>query len=417
MKKNVLILSMFLTFGFLTSCSDDSESTPTLSLEKTVYSLLADGDVEVVLNASAPAIEDVNVSFNLVGEAVEGEDYQISAQEFLIKKGESSAIVTISAFENYEADKSIVIKLNTTPGYGLGANQQSVIAVDAKEKIIFSFTQQYSVLTQTVEVELEVKTLNGTFISTEELRIAFIVDETSTGIEGEHYSIEGDVSEFVFAPGTSKATVTVNYLKADPEKDLVIFKIGDLGIGFIPGEYIKTNVKVYGPTTLGKLFGKWKFESMVNKDWFASAVYPASDADGLPSNNTDADILEFIIGENATLKPTMTGDLGKYFRESTLEFVEERQEVYQYSGFPPKRANITVMKMSKANVAFSSTDVNERETFIGFRILEDGETLEVTVYDYEPTEFLIDTYNSAKTWSDPAMAYYQMYFNFKKVNE
>jgi hypothetical protein len=174
-------------------------------------------------------------------------------------------------------------------------------------------------------------------------------------------------------------------------------------------------VEANGQTILSKLSGKWKFDSMVNKDWFSKLVYPTSDADNLPKNNTEIDILEFVVGENATLKPIMTGDLSKYFRECTLEFIQERQEVYQHTVWPPKRANIMIMKMSSANVAFSSVNIDEREAFIGFRILEDGETLEVIVYDYEPTEFLIETYNSAKTWSDPAMAYFQMYFNFKKV--
>ena len=419
MKKTLLILSMFLTLGMLSSCSDDDDTvkTPTLSFAAPNYVLSADGEIDVILTASSPVLENTTVDFNLLGEAVEDEDFQLSAKSFEFKKGDASAKITIKSFENYEANRSIIIKLITTPGYDMGDIQQTIVGVTSKEKVIYSFAKEYLNLTETVTVELDLKTLKGKFNGAEEVKIPFTIDAASTGVESEHYSIEGDAKEFVFAPGESTASITINFIKAEADKDLLVLNIGDLGAGYVLGNYVKTNVKIYGPTTFGKMFGKWEFVEMINKDWLPNNCFSVEDGQNLPFNNTKADILEFIAGENASLKPTMTGDLSKYFRDCTVEYVEERKERFQYTGYPPMREKITVLKMSKANVAFSATDISERETLIGFRVLDEGETLEVTVFDYEPTEFLVASYKDMIDYATPTMLYYGMYFKFKKVNE
>ena len=52
----------------------------------------------------------------------------------------------------------------------------------------------------------------------------------------------------------------------------------------------------------------------------------------------------------------------------------------------------SMLELSQANVNFSGTNEKLRAVQVGFRLLDDKETLEVTVLDYEPTDFLYDTY-------------------------
>ena len=53
-----------------------------------------------------------------------------------------------------------------------------------------------------------------------------------------------------------------------------------------------------------------------------------------------------------------------------------------------------------------------------FRLLEDNETLEVTVFDYEPTDFLYNTYKDLAAWSGEGefpMEMHMIRYHFTKV--
>lgn len=423
MKKLLLFfMASIVTMGGFISCSnDDDVSNPTLSLDKKVYTLSAEEGLDVVLTASAAVKEDLTVPFTLSGSAVEDEDFTLSADHFVIKAGEKSAKITVTPKDNFEADRSIVLKLsNTIAGFDMGVNSTTVITVEPKETIIYSFSTDYYVMTQSVDVTLEIKGMNGDYVPTEDMHIPFVVDEASTALKGTHFTMEDDATEFVILKGEKKAVVRINYVLNEQDKNKLVLKVGDLSKRFIPGDFDEAHVKVYGPTTIGKLFGKWAYDSFVNKEWLETNVYPSSDVENLPENNTSADVIEFTTGEKDALKVTMTGDLNKYFRDCTLEYVGEELERYQESGYPPKKANITFMTMSNANVNFAIKDVTEQAAKIGFRVLEDNETLEVSIVEYAPTEFLVETYTMMKQYSnegDIPMRYYPLRFYFTKVNE
>ena len=118
----------------------------------------------------------------------------------------------------------------------------------------------------------------------------------------------------------------------------------------------------------------------------------------LPRNNSSADILEFKEGK---LIPHLQGDLANYFREATVTFLRERSLWLneQSNGGRPPEVTASEMQLSAANVNFSATSTKVRPARISFRILEDNETLEVSIYDYEPTDFLYDTYNIVKDYT------------------
>ncbi|MFR7811787.1 MAG: hypothetical protein ACLU4N_22475 [Butyricimonas faecihominis] len=65
----------------------------------------------------------------------------------------------------------------------------------------------------------------------------------------------------------------------------------------------------------------------------------------------------------------------------------------------PPQVTVSMMNLSQANVNFSGVNEKLRSVQVGFRLLEDNETLEVTVFDYEPTDFLYNTYKDLAAWS------------------
>ena len=110
-------------------------------------------------------------------------------------------------------------------------------------------------------------------------------------------------------------------------------------------------------------------------------------------------------------------------RENRLDraaFLKE-QLVYLYEfggiGRPPQ-VTVSMMNLSQANVNFSGVNEKLRSVQVGFRLLEDNETLEVTVFDYEPTDFLYNTYRDLAAWSGEGefpMEMHMIRYHFTKV--
>ena len=116
----------------------------------------------------------------------------------------------------------------------------------------------------------------------------------------------------------------------------------------------------------------------------------------------------------------MTGDVKNYFREATLTNLGEVDErLQEVAGFPTPKVKMQLVKLSALNVSFSATTTNVRAGELGLRVFtENGkEILEVTVRDYEPTNFLTNTYKMYKTFGDvPAMKSMPIRYHFERVN-
>lgn len=130
-------------------------------------------------------------------------------------------------------------------------------------------------------------------------------------------------------------------------------------------------------------------------------------------------MLEFVNG-GKQLKIHATGDMTKYFRDCDVKFLREQQlYLYEFAtvGAPP-RVTVSMLELSQANVNFSSTQKKLRAAQVGFRLLEDNETLEVTVLDYEPTDFLYDTYKGLADYTEEGdfpMDMHMVRYYFTKV--
>ena len=72
------------------------------------------------------------------------------------------------------------------------------------------------------------------------------------------------------------------------------------------------------------------------------------------------------------------------------------------------------MELSNVNVTFSDNQTDIRPARVGFRVLDNGKTLEVHIVDFEPVDFLQDTYAD---WGDEIAYFYRMRYLFTKVEE
>jgi calx-beta domain len=419
MKRIVFLLSWFVLLGTLMSCSDDNDDVnpPALSFAQSVYTLSADASLVVELQASAAATQNTSVSFTISGTAREGIDYTISAKEFNLKAGETKAQIVITPKDNYTPDMQILLELNAVGGFELGKVKITTITVETKDKIVYSFVTDYHVLAGEVTIEAELKTPDGlAYIATEDIHLPFTISPASTAVKGENFDVEGNVTEFVIPAGKKNASVKLNFLKQENGKDELVLELDNPGEKFMLGNYGKTTIKVYGPTTVGKLFGKWAFKSCdsfegLKKDY--EGLVSASDFTHMPTNNLLTDTLEFIAGDENKLKLHVTGDMKNYFRDCELVYVCDTTVRTGLS----TRVVYSLIEMSKVNVSFSASTVNERKAQVGFRILEDEKTLEVTVFDYAPVDFFMEIYDFFKDDPQALMWDAKIQYIFSLVEE
>ena len=98
---------------------------------------------------------------------------------------------------------------------------------------------------------------------------------------------------------------------------------------------------------------------------------------------------------------------------------EEEEYLYEMGDNPPFQSVLT-MEMSEANVNYSVTSTKIRKAQIGFRLLDGGNTLELRVFDYEPTDFLQKTYQYRSTSSafskEPMKRDFTLVFKFVREN-
>lgn len=414
------VFTAFLTLSAgLVSCSK-KDATPDLSIafERVSYSIPQSGEVVMKLVATAPLPTETSIPFTLTGDAVKGTDYEIAAESFVFAAGTNVAEVKVNVKPSFDKTKSLKAALGALPyGIRLGNIQFTEVSIEAKDVILYSFEYQNQTMTATAEITMTLESGAGSYIPDKEIRIPVVLAEGTTAVEGRNFSFAGP-KEFVIPVGKSKGTITLNLIKQEAGKDIIVLKPAALNNHFAAGNFAKTKISIFG-SSYDKLKGTWKYKGFTNFSWLVdNTSFYNDDPAAFPSKNTDQDLLIF---SDAGLKVQMTGDVKNYFRDATVTNLGEITERLQEApGFPPPRVKIQLVKLSALNVSFSATKPKVRAGELGLRVFMDGtkEILEVTVRDYEPTDFLTNTYLDFINYGDiPIMATMPIRYQFERVIE
>ncbi len=426
MMRNIVILftSLILSVCFWACQNDDNEvKGPQLAFSKLIYTLDPEKPLEIEVQTSEPVQSNTSVKFNVLGAAVQGEEYELSAQEFIIPAGDTAACITVVPKNNFEDGKTIKLELYPIEGYALGEYNFTLIEILSKGQLICSFKETDYTLPGEVEIRMDVKDANtGKYFSAStDTRIPFIVGENSTAIEHVHYEfVDNPNKEFVIPAKKSYGTIKIKYLKQEEDRKTFFLLLPEGSDRFLPGDNDQTEIYVHGPTTLARIEGKWAFKELTTIDYLIeNSWYGGEELEHMPENNLPTDMLEFTDG-GTRLKVHATGDIAKYFKDCNVEFLSEKliylNELRQ--GITVPQVAASMMKLSEANVNFSSVNQKIRSVQIAFRLLTDDETLEVTVFDYEPTDFYYNTYeaNADPTWGEEfPLELYMLRYYFTKV--
>ena len=424
--KNIISIACLLLSMCFVACNDDDseEKGPQLAFSKLIYTLDAENPLEVEIQVSEPVQANTSVKFNVRRAAVQGEEYELSADEFVIPAGERTASITVTPKNNFEGGKTIKLELSPVEGYVLGEYNFTLIEVLTKGQLICAFAEENYVLPGELEVRMNAKDANtGKYFSAStDTKVPFIVGKHSTAIEHVHYEfVDNPDKMFVIPAKKSYGTIKIKFLKWEEGKTTLFLLVPDGNDRVLPGDVDQTEIYIKGMTTPDRLVGKWAFKEVTSieylreNNWYGGLDEVAH----LPENNLPTDILEFVDG-GAKLKVHATGDMAKYFRDCDVKFLREQQlYLYELAGIGrPPMVTASMLELSQANVNFSGTNEKLRAVQVGFRLLDDKETLEVTVLDYEPTDFLYDTYKSNADYAaegDFPMDFHMVRYHFTKV--
>ena len=178
------------------SCSDDDSSTAKLFFSRSIYILPPNGNLTVELKASVAPETDLKIPVIIEGTAILDEDYEISAQEFVIKAGETKATLTLTPKKNLVANREIRLSINPAPGYSLGDKKVAIIPIETKERIMYSFEPTvYRLLSEiNICVLLGGETSGTNFKATSDIVLPLEIDPSSTAVLGTDFELENGIT-------------------------------------------------------------------------------------------------------------------------------------------------------------------------------------------------------------------------------
>lgn len=403
------------------SCSDDDSSTAKLFFSRSIYILPSSGSLTVELKASVAPETDLKIPVIIEGTAILDEDYVISAKEFVIKAGETSATLTLTPKNNLVANREIRLSINPVPGYSLGDKKVAIIPIETKERIMYSFEPTgYRLLSEiNVRVLLGGETSGTNFKATTDIVLPLEIDPSSTAVLGTDFELENGITSVTIRAGYSYAYFKIK-IKEGAEDYVGKTAILNLKAPtdnsdlYYPGSLISYNIKLDQLKFIDML-GKWKPVAITNKDLFVNLEIPNEEWENtLPERNDANDYLEFTQNDDGTtmIVPHLNGDLTSYFCNPaghTIAF----SHIGTYEDYATwDNYDISYFTISQVNTLFSKTKKKLGDVLIGLERVDDNNII-VYFHEYTPTDFFVQTCNDYGF--DPI--YFGITYTFTRVEE
>lgn len=401
MKRNLL----FFAAALLLAVGCNKEPDPTVEFAKAQYVLPADGSVTVEVIASKAPTSDLVLPLAFAGEATLGEEYTIDSENVTIKAGETTGSITLTANNNLDPEKSVVLTLKEiSGGYTPGTNITAVVAIDAKEQLIYSFgAAQADVLDNyTIVLNLTGLISGKNFVASNDLEIPVAIDYGDNA--STVCNFESD--KIIIEKGNNYGTLKVKAGEVEVSKDCIV-KVSvssEASERFVEGDVATITLNIKGVLSISSILGDWKFSQIYDIDEvneFFSEM--EDDPDALPTHN-EGFVLTFSENDGVfSVTPSGTGDFKNFFRESTLTYcapmnITKGGDNKKTGPYTSSESNmfiamvgdavqqLTYFRLSKANRAFSAESETIGESTIAMRINSEG-NLEIQLRDYDTPPF------------------------------
>lgn len=403
--RNILYIYLVIViFSLVLGCSDDEVGCPTISFRRPYYILSPTEDLNVEVRLSEATLNNLTVGFTVGGTGKEGEDYIISAKEFMIPAGQDSAIISLSPMNTINEGREVSLYLQEVEGYDFGMYRQTMIPIEQQEPFTTSFfSSDYNLYE---ESEIAIKLFIGTSEYTRpsyDITVPFDIDPASTAELGVHYEIVGGEKQFLYKKDDLMGRVRLRFLKKEAGKDKIVLRLVEDDRFLISTSNNKANINIDGPIDFENLVGTWRFSGFSSESHVRKMATMFGDTEGLQKlpQGDISDVLVFTTesGKNIIRTNQLVSDLKNYFIDeaevSVLDIVEN--QLYELDEWSLHRS-VLQTELSKVNLNFSDKNMKESEAEVDFRLLNEGNTLEIRIVQYEPVDFLQEVYSY---YSDP----------------
>lgn len=422
MRKLFILFAMIALAG-LTSCSDKDENTAKfiVGFAQNAYVVdnYAGATTTVRIVSSSPAETNLSVPFTLTGEGAE--DLTVSANRFEFKAGESAAEITISR-KSVSKSKNATMTLSNTDGVRLGL--MDYIQVMLTGPNVYSFANSHDKLALYKSFEITMETATGShFIFPDTTAFDIAVDKSSTAEEGIDFEFVNG-KKAIFPAGKYIGNFDIKFLQKREEHDKIVLKMAK-NESLISGNNPTLTINIVGPSDFS---GTWMFARVVNGAWLSgnTGLSDTLLVTGTPEN----DYFTFKGDINSyQFTPHFEGKLKNYFTAAgTATNIETRDErLQEEGGFPPKKVDLTVLKIENVNLNISPTDKTIGNYRVGFFMRNNDKTnqeeLVMTIYEYKPTDTTIGDWGMS--WAevyefmaydptDPVMLFYPIRIAFTR---
>lgn len=351
-------------------------------------------------NYSGTEAVTVPVKFSSSNGAVNGTDYSVSAEAFVLGGTAPVTQIVVTPII-YGSKKDVIAEITVPDGFKAGKTVKSSFTISDKLGYV-SFAGKKTIMTETATIEIDVLNANGLAMKVaEDAEFAVEVNEKSTAVEGTNFKFT-DGKTVKIEKGQSSGKLQLEFLgeEADEEHNVLVLDLVD-NAKYGMGDNIQMTVTLSG--SIWKIFnGKWKIEKIVNDAEELIETWGEETKDylaGFPEFNAeDSFTIDFSTG---TFIPDFKSSFKNYFI-GTSNFTTCGQPKWQGSKSNiilgmEQRYMAYVIELDNVNRYFSATETSESKlAYVGLSIDdEDQNLLHFLVIDHEARTFLN---NIAESW-------------------
>lgn len=340
----------------------------------------------------------VPVKFSSSNGAVNGTDYSVSAEAFVLGGTAPVTQIVVTPII-YGSKKDVIAEITVPDGFKAGKTVKSSFTISDKLGYV-SFAGKKTIMTETAAIEIDVLSANGLEMKVaEDAEFEVAVNtEKSTAVEGTNFKFT-DGKTVKVAKGQSSGKLQLEFLgeEADEEHNVLVLDLVD-NAKYGRGQNIQMTVTISG--SIWKIFnGKWKIEKIVNDVEELTAAWEwcgetAESMTGFPEFNADDSFtIDFSTG---TFIPDFKSSFKNYFI-GTSNFTTCGQpkwygdKAYNIKFSRDQMYMAYVIELDNVNRYFSATQTSKSKlAYVGLSIdVEDQNLLHFIVIDHEATTFLI----------------------------
>ena len=375
-------LCIFAILALALSCAKEGKMV-TAEFGQTFYTIYSQSTLDVPVSLDRSSSQEIRIPIMVSGDAAKNVDFSLSSDYAVFAPGETQTILTVTDL-GLTPEKSITLSLGAANGVKIGTKYVTIISLDEKESLVYSFKTSDAILLESYTVSLELSgTTSGTdFKANEDLTIPLVASGDGAA--------EIIVGALTVKTGENKGSASIQLKNLDFSGNVsATISVDPSANRYIPGDISSVSLQVRGLQTPDKLLGTWAFSEVYDLEemelWF---VEYEDDPDELPTHNEGFTLTFAKEGADVILTPGNTGDFAKFFRRSKVTlsnpvnmttggiklgahsteennmFISETAETYQFN---------TYYLLEKANLAFSADSEEIGSARIIFRITPNGD--------------------------------------------